>query len=78
MIQLKINNETASLAMVIVGIANDFGGAPALSKCIDPKSRVHILAGTYPIGDDIVMEMDALIAVFENYKINTNQLKTIC
>ena len=69
MIQLKINNETASLVMVIVGIANDFGGAPALSKCIDPKSRTHILTGTYPIEDDIVREMDALITVFEKYKI---------
>ena len=72
MIHLKINNETASLAMVIVGIANNFGGAPALSKCIDPKSRTHILTGTYPIEDDIVREMDALITVFEKYNIVTN------
>jgi len=69
MIQLKINNETASLAMVIVGIANDFGGAPALSKCIDPKSKAHILAGTYPIEEDIVKEMAAFTKVFEKYGI---------
>ena len=69
MLQLKINNETASLAMVIVGIAKDFGGTPALSKCIDPKSRVHILAGTYPIEEDIVREMNAFVKVFEKYGI---------
>ena len=69
MIQLKINNETASLAMVIVGIANDFGGAPALSKCIDPKSKAHILAGTFPIEEDIVKEMAAFTKIFEKYGI---------
>ena len=77
MIQLKINNETASLVMVIVGIANDFGGAPVLSKCIDPKSRTHILNGTYPIEDDIIREMDALIAVFEKYKIKVIRSENI-
>ena len=69
MIHLKINNETASLAMVIVGIVKDFGGVPTLSKCIDPKSRENILAGTYPIEEDIVREMNAFVKVFEKYGI---------
>ena len=77
MIHLKINNETAFLSMVIVGIVKDFGGVPTLSKCIDPKSRAHILTGTYPIEEDIRREMDAFIAVFEKYGIKVYRPKNI-
>ena len=77
MIRPNIHNETTSLKLLIVGIADSFGGVPALSKCIDPKSRVHILAGTYPIEEDIVREMDAFIAVFEKYEVKVIRPKNI-
>jgi len=77
MIRPNIHNETTTLKLLIVGIADSFGGAPALSKCIDPKSRVHILAGTYPIEEDIVREMDAFVAVFEKYEVKVIRPKNI-
>ena len=47
MININVINETAQLESVIVGIANDFGGVPNLKDCYDPKSKEHVLAGTF-------------------------------
>ena len=70
MIKINIHNETAKLKMLVVGIADSFGGAPSLSKCIDPKSKNHVLAGIFPKQEDVLKEMNALINIFEKYNIN--------
>lgn len=69
MIKINITNETAELKAVIIGIADDFGGTPKLGECYDPKSKEHVIAGTYPKNDDCVLEMNALVKVFEKYNI---------
>ena len=73
MIKINIHNETAQLKMLVVGIADSFGGAPSLSQCIDPKSKNHVLAGTFPKQADILREMNALINIFEKYNINISR-----
>ena len=76
---MKINivNETGKLSAVVVGIADDFGGIPKLEKCYDPKSKAHIIAGTYPVEQDCVDEIDALVTVFEKYSVEVFRPKNI-
>ena len=69
MFEINIHNETAALKAVVVGIADDFGGIPKLEDCYDPKSREHVVAGTFPSNDSCLKEMNALIKVFEKYNI---------
>ena len=70
MLKIKIKNETSRLLAVVVGIANDFGGTPELDSCYDPKSKNHVLSGTFPEQEDVLKEMNALINIFEKYNIN--------
>ena len=69
MLKIKIKNETSQLQAVVVGIANDFGGTPDMDECYDPKSRGHIISGTFPNQQDVLLEMDTLVKVFEKYNI---------
>ena len=66
---LYVNDEVGILKTVILGIANDFGGTPLASECYDPKSKEHVIAGTYPKNDDCILEMNTLVKVFEKYNI---------
>ncbi len=59
MITLNIKNETATLKSVILGVANNNGPTPKTEDCYDPKSKQHVLAGTYPIEKDMIAEMEA-------------------
>tara|TARA_X000001036_G_scaffold402247_1_gene407935 strand:- start:238 stop:1152 length:915 start_codon:yes stop_codon:yes gene_type:complete len=70
MLKLKITNETSRLLTVVVGIAEDFGGTPDIEACYDPKSRNHVLAGTFPQQEAVVKEMNNLIKVLERYNVN--------
>ncbi len=69
LMQMHIQNETANLNAVLVGIADDFGGTPSLDDCYDPKSKQHVLAGTYPTQRDCIAELHALLQVFEKYDV---------
>ena len=69
MIPVKILDETAPLEAVILGTAASMGGVPALEKTYDPKSKQHILAGTFPKEDDLVYEMEGVREVFEKYTV---------
>ena len=69
MININIENETKRLKVVVVGIADDFGGDPKVEECYDPKSKNHVLAGTFPKQEEILKEMNDLINIFEQYKI---------
>lgn len=85
MIKLNINDETSPLEAVVLGTAESFGGTPELKDAYDPKSAEHIKAGTYPVEEDMVPEMDAFNAVFEKHGVtvyrpdlivNVNQIFT--
>ena len=40
-----------------------------MGECYDPKSKEHVIAGTYPKNDDCILEMNTLVKVFEKYNI---------
>jgi len=77
MLQLNIINETARLRAVVLGTAESLGGVPKLEEAYDPKSREHILAGTYPKEADMKLEMDAFNTIFQKYDIKVFRPKTI-
>ncbi|PQJ74939.1 dimethylarginine dimethylaminohydrolase family protein [Polaribacter gangjinensis] len=77
MLQLNITNETSQLKAVVLGIANSNGSIPKLEDCYDPKSREHVLNGTYPKEEDMIEEMEAVAAVFKKYDIAVYRPKVI-
>lgn len=69
MLALKVNNETDRLKAVVLGIAESNGPTPTIEEAYDPKSLEHILAGTYPVEQDMTKEMDAFLNVFKKYDV---------
>jgi N-dimethylarginine dimethylaminohydrolase len=69
MLQLNVKNETSRLRAVVLGSAINNGPTPTIHEAYDPKSLEHILAGTYPIEEDMVKEMEALYQVFQKYDV---------
>jgi N-dimethylarginine dimethylaminohydrolase len=68
-LNLNVHNETSRLRAVVLGTARSNGPVPELKDAYDPKSREHIIAGTYPKNEDMVVEMEAVAAVFEKYEV---------
>lgn len=77
MLQLNITNETSKLKAVILGTAKSNGSVPKLEDCYDPKSREHVLKGTYPKEKDMIQEMEAVAAVFEKYGVKVFRPRVI-
>lgn len=75
--KLHIHNETSRLRAVVLGTAKSNGPIPSLEEAYDPKSKEHILAGTYPKEEDMVKEMEAVAAVFEKYDVEVFRPKII-
>ena len=69
MLQLNVKNETSKLRAVVLGSAVNNGPTPAVGEAYDPKSLEHILAGTYPVEEDMVKEMEAFLQVFKKYDV---------
>lgn len=69
MLKLNIKNETSRLRAVVLGTAVSNGPTPKAEHAYDPKSLEHILAGTYPLEQDMVPEMEAVARVFEKYNV---------
>lgn len=69
MIQLNVNDEVSRLRAVVLGTAKSNGPTPKLEDAYDPKSAMHIKAGTYPKEEDMVKEMEAVAAVFKKYDV---------
>jgi len=77
MLQLNIINETSKLKAVVLGIATSNGPIPNPEDCYDPKSREHILKGTYPKEEDMTAEIEAVVAIFKKYDITVYRPKVI-
>ena len=77
MISIKVHNEIAQLKAVLVGIADDFGGTPSLEACFDPKSKEHIIAGTYPVEQDLIKEIEGLCAILEKHGVKVYRPENI-
>ena len=69
MLQLNVKNETSRLRAVVLGTAESNGPIPMAEDCYDPKSKQHVLAGTYPAEKDMVLEMEAVAEVFKKYDV---------
>lgn len=69
MIRPSIKNETAQLRKVVLGLAEDFGGVPALTDTHDPKSKEHILKGSFPTQEAVISQMDALKKAIQKYDV---------
>jgi N-dimethylarginine dimethylaminohydrolase len=69
MLQLNVKDESSRLRAVVLGTALSNGPTPTIDEAYDPKSLEHIIAGTYPIEADMVLEMDAFEAVFKKYGV---------
>lgn len=77
MMELNVLNETAKLKAVVLGSARSNGPTPQLEDCYDPKSKEHVLEGTYPIESEMIIEMEAVAAVFEKYDVTVYRPKEI-
>ncbi len=75
--ELQIQNETSELKAVLLGTAESCGPVPKLEEAYDPKSKEHILAGTYPKEQDMIFEMDSVDAVFKKYGVEVYRPKII-
>lgn len=67
--KLNIKNETSRLRAVILGTALSNGPTPKVEDCYDPKSRQHVIAGTYPKEQDMIKEMEAVAEVLKKYEV---------
>jgi len=83
MIEVSVFDETSSLKAVVLGTAKCSGPTPSLDEAYDPKSKEHILNGTYPKEEDLIEEIDQFAGVLEKYGVevyrpevlyNTNQI----
>jgi N-dimethylarginine dimethylaminohydrolase len=77
MLKLNIKNETSRLRAVVLGTAISNGPTPTIDEAYDPKSLEHILAGTYPIEEDMTLEMEAFHHVFEKYGVTVFRPKVM-
>ncbi|TCI92584.1 dimethylarginine dimethylaminohydrolase family protein [Tenacibaculum sp. M341] len=69
MLELNIQNETSKLKAVVLGTAKSNGPIPKVEDCYDPKSRQHVIAGTYPTEEDMTLEMEAVANVLKKYDV---------
>lgn len=67
--QLHITDEVSQLKAVVLGTAKSNGPTPKLEDCYDPKSKLHVASGTYPVEADMIKEMEAVCAIFEKYNV---------
>lgn len=63
-------DEWSPLQDVLVGIGVGMGPAPSLQDTYDPKSREHVLAGTYPTEQDVRKELTAFRAKLSELGVN--------
>ena len=77
MLKLNIKNETSRLRAVILGTAVSNGGVPKVEDCYDPKSKEHVLAGTYPKEENMIAEIEAVADILKKYDVQVFRPETI-
>lgn len=77
MLQLNVKNESSRLRAVVLGTAVSNGPTPKVEEAYDPKSLEHLLAGTYPVEEDMVKEMEAFNKMFQKYDVQVFRPKII-
>jgi N-dimethylarginine dimethylaminohydrolase len=66
---LHVTDEISRLRAVILGTAHSNGPIPKYEDTYDPKSAEHVLAGTYPLQDDMIEEIEGVARVLEKYDV---------
>ena len=64
-----IKDEISPMQSVILGNADKNGLPPTPEKCYDPKSKQHVLAGTYPKEADMIQEMEAFAQILKKHGV---------
>ncbi|MDP3313460.1 dimethylarginine dimethylaminohydrolase family protein [Lutibacter sp.] len=77
MLKLNVKDETSSLKAVVLGTAISNGPTPKIEEAYDPKSLKHIIAGTYPIESDMIIEMEAFCDVLKKYNVEVYRPEVI-
>ncbi len=92
LINIEVRDETAPLEAVILGTARDLGTpfynyvdpkkwtgqeAPEDDQITDPKSRLHLMAGSYPLEGDLRRENDCFARVLAKYNVRVYQPMTL-
>ncbi len=67
--KLNIYNETSRLKAVVLGTAKSNGTIPKIEDAYDPKSIKHIKLGTYPTEQDMILELESVLEIFEKYDV---------
>ena len=67
--KLRAVNEWDALHTVVVGTAASMGGTPAVEESYDPKSKEHILAGTFPTEGDCQRELNELTTLLSDHGV---------
>lgn len=65
-----MNDETSRLRQVILGTATSNGPAPSIDQIYDPKSKLHLLRGTYPKNVDMVEELSKVVGILDKYDVD--------
>ena len=68
-LKLRAVNEWDALRTVVVGTAQTMGGIPSVEESYDPKSKEHILAGTFPREEDCARELQGLVRLLEAHDV---------
>lgn len=75
--RFHVIDEISPLKAVILGRADTVGPPPAPHEAYDPKSRLHLLQGTYPKKEDMVREMEQFRRVLEKYGVEVYRPKPL-
>ena len=70
MIEPFVNNEFSKIKRVVLGVADDFGGCPVISDAYDPKSKEHIIKGTFPKENDIKKELNQFLEILQKHNVD--------
>ena len=67
--KLRAVNEWDALQTVVVGTAASMGSTPTVEESYDPKSKEHILAGTFPTEEDCQSELNGLTTLLSDHGV---------
>lgn len=75
--EIYVNDETSRLEALIFGLPDSFGGTPNMDETYDPKSKEFIRLGAFPVQEDVSLEMNSVLEVFEKYGVKVFRPKEI-
>jgi len=65
-VKLHAINEWSPLRQVVVGTGASMGPEPTMEEAYDPKSKEHLVAGTFPREEDVSDELEGLVHILES------------